>query len=148
MEQITVYLWGALALIMVVLEISSTGILQIWFAIGAVCAAVVSWYFPGLYWAQILTFAIVSGVLTFIGSKIFTEKTQGRQVGSNPVYSIIGKTAIVTKEINTVEGTGQISVNGDTWSAKTNADTVIPENTKVKVLDIDGVKAVVETINE
>ncbi len=148
MEQIVVYLWGALALIMVVLEISSTGILQIWFAIGAICAAVVARYFPDNYLAQILVFSIVSGVLSFIGSKIFTEKTQGKQVGSNPVYSIIGKTAIVTKEINTVDGSGQITVNGDKWSAKTNGEEVVPENTKVKVLDIDGVKAVVEVIND
>ena len=84
----------------------------------------------------------------FIGSKIFNDKSENRNVGSNPVYSIINKTAVVTKEINTAEGVGQISINGDIWSAKTKDDTVIPENTKVKVLDIDGVKAVVEIINE
>ena len=148
MEQYIVYIWGALALIMVIIEIACTGILQVWFAIGAICSAVVAYFYPDAYLVQLLVFAIVSCVLMFIGSKIFNDKSENRNVGSNPVYSIINKTAVVTKEINTAEGVGQISINGDIWSAKTKDDTVIPENTKVKVLDIDGVKAVVEIINE
>ncbi len=140
------YLWLALAVIMVIIEIACTGILQIWFAIGAVCAAVVAKFYPDYYIAQLLTFLIVSAVLTFIGSRIFREKGDNPQVASNPVYSILGKTAIVTKEINTLEGLGQITINGDMWSAKTKDNEIIKENTKVTVLDIDGVKAVVKPI--
>ena len=44
--------------------------------------------------------------------------------------------------------TGQVSINGEMWSAKSLTEEIIPENTKVKVLDIDGVKAVVEIIKE
>ena len=57
-----------------------------------------------------------------------------------------GKTAIVTKEIDSIKGTGQININGDIWSAKTTNEEIIPINSKVEVLEIDGVRAVVKVI--
>ena len=143
-----VYLWGFLALVMVILELSLSGVLQIWFALGAIAAALVAWFFPGSILAQLLVFLIVSFILMFIGSKIFKKEDEGDSKSHNRVYSIIERTANVTKEINNVTGEGQISVGGEQWSAKSKNDTIIPENTTVKVIDIDGVKAVVEVINE
>ncbi len=143
-----IYVWSIFAIVMVVIEIASTGILQIWFAIGAVVAAIIAKLFPGSYLVQLIVFFSVSGVLAFIGSRILGSKDQSQMVGSNPVYSILGKEAIVTKDIDTVQGVGQISINGDIWSAKSKTDEIIPEKTKVKVLDIEGVKAVVEPIND
>ena len=142
------WIWGALAIIFVILEIALTGILQIWFAIGALCAGIVAWFFPDNIVAQALTFVIVSGVLTAIFTKVFSEKGDHPLVSSNPVYTILGKTAVVTKEIDTAQGLGQITINGDKWAAKTTSDTIIPENTKVIVKEIDGVKAVVEVAEE
>jgi len=148
LSQFMLWIWGGLAIIFVILEISLSGILQIWFAIGAICAGVVAWFFPTNIVAQGLVFLVVSGVLTAIFTKMFSEKGDHPLVSSNPVYTILGKTAIVTKEIDTPKGLGQISINGDKWSAKTTIDQVIPENTKVIIKEIDGVKAVVEPIDE
>ncbi|MBR6252852.1 MAG: NfeD family protein [Clostridia bacterium] len=144
MEQYILYIWGAVALIMIVLEVACTGILQIWFAIGAVCAAVVAWFQPANYLLQLLVFFSVSGILLLIGTKLLSNKA--KKPNKNPVFSILDKEAIVTKEINNQDGVGQVSVNGEMWSAKSKEDEIIPENTKVKVLEIDGVKAVVEVI--
>ncbi len=142
------WVWGITAIVFVVLEIALTGILQIWFAIGALAAGIVAWFFPGNIIAQALTFLVVSGVLTAIFSAIFSEKGDNPLVSSNPVYTILGKTALVTKQIDTANGLGQITVNGDKWAAKAVDGGIIPENTKVIVREIDGVKAVVEVIKE
>ena len=155
MEQITaflssimIYVWCVFALIMIALEVSFTGVMQIWFAIGAIAADVVAWFFPNRLLLQVVVFLAVSCVLLIIGSRKFKNQDDNNNRDHNRVYSILGKNAVVTKEINTISGEGQISVGGDKWSAKTKGEDVIPENTKVKVVDIDGVKAVVEIINE
>ena len=62
------------------------------------------------------------------------------------VYSIIGKKAIVTKDINPTLGVGQIKVEGQDWSAKCDSDAIIEKGTEVEILDINGVKAVVTPI--
>lgn len=63
-------------------------------------------------------------------------------------YSIIGRTGIVTKEINDLKGTGQIKIGGETWSAKTLSEETIPENTEIEVVKIDGVKAIVQKFSK
>ena len=146
MAQTVLIIWIVAAVVLVIIEALNTGILAIWFAIGCACAAIVAWIYPGSYIAQLITFIVVSSILTFIGTKIFSNKQLKEK--QKPVYSILGKTAIVTKEISNLSGEGKISINGDTWSAKSNDDSIIPEDTKVKVLEIDGVKAVVEIIKE
>ncbi len=146
MDQMFLIVWVVLAVILVIVEVASSGILAIWFAIGSAASAIVAWLYPGSYVTQLLTFIIVSTILTFFGSKAFNNKVNVRP-SSQPVYSVLGKEAIVTKEIDNLKGTGQISINGDVWSAKSNNNQNIEENTKVRILEIDGVKAVVEIIN-
>jgi membrane protein implicated in regulation of membrane protease activity len=145
MEQLMIYIWGIIAFVMIILELVGTGIFEVWFAIGAAAAAVVAWFFPANYALQIWTFIIVSGVLLIIGTIKFYKHDSNAT--PNPVYSIIGKEGVVTKPIDNVSGTGQIMVKGDTWSAKSANGENIPEGTKVNVLEIDGVKAVVQIIN-
>ena len=136
--------WAIAALIFVIAEVIDSGVLSVWFAIGSGFAAIVAWFYPDNYIAQVLVFIVVSVILTLIGTKVFIKKQKESKV--KPVYSILNKTAIVTKEIDTTNGVGQITINGDQWSAKTADNSIIHENAKVRVLEIDGVKAVVEEI--
>ena len=41
-----------------------------------------------------------------------------------------------------------VKVNGETWSAKTISDNIIPKDSEVIIKNIEGVKAVVELLNE
>ena len=145
MGSLMIWIWGALAVLFIIIEVALTGILQIWFAIGSFCAAIVAWIAPDNYVAQILTFLVVSTVLTFIGTCIFDRQNDGKS-DHNRVYSILDKEAIVTKQIDNTNSSGQISINGDVWSARSKDNSIIEENAKVKIVDIDGVKAVVESI--
>ena len=45
-----------------------------------------------------------------------------------------------------MSGTGQIKIGTEVWSAKSEDESVIEENSKVEVVKIDGVKAVVKKI--
>lgn len=138
--------WIILAVVLGIIEMFTTGILAIWFAIGAAVVAVLVALVPEISFpVQFIIFALVSGLSLLLSRKKIQQTLEKNN--SQPVYSILGKTALVTKEINSLKGTGQISINGDIWSAKSSdLETIIPENTKVEVLDIDGVKAVVKSL--
>ena len=144
MEQAVLIAWVFLAVALIIIEIATTGILAIWFAIGSIVAAIIAGLYPGSYIAQLLAFTIISTILTIIGSKVVKSKQNEKK--TQPVYSILGKTGICTKEIDNTKEMGQISINGDMWSARSKNGDIIPENSKIRILEIDGVKAVVEKI--
>lgn len=135
--------WLIAAGIFFILEIATVGFLVFWFGIGALITMVVSLFIPNVY-IQTVIFIVTSTLLIFL-TKPFVNKfiNKDKAVTTN-AYSIIGRTAIVTKEINPILGTGQIKVSGEVWSAKTEADEIIPENAEVEISNIDGVKAVVK----
>lgn len=135
--------WLIAAGIFFIIEMATVGFLVFWFGIGALITTLVSFFVPNPY-IQATIFLVTSTLLIFL-TKPFVNKfvNKGKTVATN-AYSIIGRTGIVTKEINPIEGTGQIKVNGEIWSAKTDLNEVITENTKVEVTQIDGVKAVVK----
>ena len=58
--------------------------------------------------------------------------------------SLVGKDGIVIEEINPIESTGQVKVSGETWSATCNGTSTITKNILIKVLEINGVKLLVE----
>lgn len=141
----TLTVWMVIACTLAIIEMFTAGILAIWFAIGAALTAVALALFPELNLGIQLIIFIASSSLLFLLTRNKIKRKLEKS-GSQPVYSILGKSAIVTKEINSIKGTGQININGDIWSAKTMTDEIIPINTKVEVLEIDGVRAVVKVI--
>lgn len=136
-------IWLIAAGIFFIVEIATVGFLVFWLGIGAIITMIVSFFIPNIY-VQVAVFVITSTLLIFL-TKPFVNRFLGKtkSVATN-AYSIIGQTGIVTKEINPIMGTGQIKVGGETWSAKTTSDEVIPEGTEIEVMQIDGVKAVVK----
>ena len=58
---------------------------------------------------------------------------------------VVGKTGVVTEKIEK-DGIGEVKVLGKKWSAY--SDKEVEENSKVKVLSINGVKLKVEEIKE
>ena len=91
---------------------------------------------------QTLVFVISSIALLFFTKPFVTKLTKKDAVVTN-ANKVIGKIGTVIKEVNSLEGSGQIKVGNEIWSAITNESENIPKGTKVKVLEIDGVKAVV-----
>ena len=79
----------------------------------------------------------------FIVRPLLSKYTKSDNTVTNS-NAIIGKTALVTEEISLLNSTGQISVDGEIWSAKTmDPNLTIPKGSKVEIIGIDGVKACV-----
>lgn len=138
-------IWLIFAGICFVGEFLTEGFLVCWFGVGALVAMGLSFITDSII-TQLVAFAIVSTIL-ILSTRKLGKKMQAKQVPMN-VYTIIGKKAVVSSEIDNVKGQGQIKVDGDIWSAKNDTDEeIIPEGTTVEILKIDGVKAIVKKIN-
>ena len=136
-------IWLILAGIFLIIEIISVGFLVFWFSIGALIAMVASFFIPNTI-AQTAIFVISSTILLF-ATKPLVKKILPGDVKTNS-FSIIGKIAKVTIDIEPVEGKGQVKIGAEAWSAKSVDDTFIAKDTEVEILEIDGVKAIVKPL--
>ncbi len=140
-------IWLIIAGFFAFLEMLTVGFFVIWFGVAALLPMVYSMFFPEQILVQVCIWAFASIILV-LSTKKLTDKVRPPVTPTN-VYSIIGKKAVVTQEINDEKSQGQIRVDGDIWSARGEDFTeVIPENTVVEILRIEGVKAIVKKASE
>ena len=64
------------------------------------------------------------------------------------VYSLVGRKALVTEDIDWASGNGQIKFDGQVWSARTEEQVNIEKGTEVEIEKIEGVKAFVKPLKE
>lgn len=136
--------WLIISGVFFVLEMMTVGFLVFWFGVGALITAIVSIFTDNII-IQTSVFVISSTLLLFLTKPLVKKLSRTDKIQTN-AYSVIGKTGIVTREINSKKGIGQVKVGSEIWTAKSNSP--ILEGTEVIVKEIDGVKAIVEPIQE
>lgn len=137
------FVWLILLIVCIVVELATMGLTTIWFAGGALIAAIASAFHAPLV-LQVALFLVISIVLLFFTRPIAVKYFNKDRVRTN-VESLIGRQAIVVSEINNLEGVGQVTVGGQEWSARSRDDEKeIPVGTVVIVCAINGVKLIVE----
>ena len=136
--------WLIAAGVFFVCEMLTVGFLIFWLGVGSILAMIVSLFTDNLL-IQTAVFVFSSGLLIFL-TKPFIEKfvTKKDKTINTNVYSLIGKVGIVTEEINPLLGTGQVKIGAEIWSAISNDESIIFQNSQIEVLEIKGVKAVVK----
>ena len=137
-------IWLIIAGFFFVLEIVTEGFLVFWFGIGALAALGTSFIPNTNSVVQIVVFVVVSFILLLCTRKL-ADKIKPKDVATN-VYTILGKKAVVSVSIDNNKGQGQIKIDGDIWSAKSDNGESIEEGASVEILSIDGVKAIVKKI--
>lgn len=138
-------IWLIVAGFSFILEIATVGFLVFWFGVAALIVCILSLFIPSLV-AQFDIFIILSALLICL-TRRFAEKITKKDTIVTNSNSIIGKKAIVKKDISSTSN-GQIKVNGDIWTAVLSEDFTdsIPEGSTVEIEKIDGVKAVVKPL--
>lgn len=140
-------IWLGLLAVFLVVEAITAGLTTIWFAGGALVAAVSTFFGAGLV-VQLLLFLIVS-VILLIFTRPLAVKYMSQDLEKTNVNSLLGKTAVVTREIDNLAQTGQVRINDIEWTARTKQDSLkIPEKAVVKILEVRGVKLIVEEYKE
>lgn len=138
-------IWLIIAGVCLIAEIFTVGFLIFWFSIGALIAMVVSFFTTNII-IQTAVFIISSTILIFATKPFVKKFSKDEDSVKTNVYSIIGKTGIVTEEINSIHSKGQVKVDGEVCSAISDNDTIIPKDSEVEILEVKGVKAIVSPI--
>lgn len=138
-------IWLILAGIFFVLEIMTTGFLVFWFGIGSLFAMLISLFTDNIL-IQTSVFIVSSTILILLTKPLVNKFFGNKKSIPTNVYTIIGKDALVIEEINSLNGTGQIKVDGEIWSAKSTDEITILKDSKVEIVSIQGVKACVKLI--
>lgn len=139
----TVLYWLFAAAAFLVLEMLTMGLTTVWFAGGALVAALAAVIGMPLA-VQIGAFIVVSVVLLILTRPLAQKYLNNRTVKTN-VDSLIGEICIVTQTIDNLKAEGQVMIKGQVWTARSISDDVKPEkDTRVRVNRISGVKLIVE----
>ena len=139
-----IWFWFALAVVLVVVELSTTQLVSIWLAASAAVTAVLTAIFPalGVQW-QILIFVFLSAVLLVSTRKLvkkFMKRTKDQETN---LELYIDKVVAVTEEIDNIKDTGAVKMNGIIWSARSTDGSVIPEGDYAVIKKIQGNKVIV-----
>ena len=134
--------WLFVFVILLVVEIATMALTTVWFAGGALAAFLAAYIGFGVV-VQVLVFLIVS-ILLLVLTRPLAVKFFNQERQKTNAESLIGQKAIVKEEINTLQTTGRVEVNGMEWSAKTEESEIIEADTIVMIKGIQGVKLIVE----
>lgn len=136
-------IWLILIIVFLIIEIATVGLTSIWLAGGSLAALILNILGVSLVW-QVAAFFVVSVVLM-----IFTRPFAKKYINSNRTKTnyeeVIGKLVKVTEKIDDMNGTGTAVVNGQEWTARAkNPEDIIEAGSIVRVVEIKGVKLIVE----
>lgn len=136
-------LWAVLAMVCLVLEMSSGDFYITCFGVGALCALVAS-LFSLPFWAQVIVFAVFS-VLSIYCVRPHLVKmldAKGEQRKSN-ADAIIGRVGVVSETIK-AGFYGRMKLDGDDWKAESDSTDDLPVGTKVRIIGRESIIVKVE----
>lgn len=136
--------WLAVILIMSVIEIITLGLTTIWFAGGALAAFLAYLLGAGVA-VQAVLFAAVSVALLVVTRPLAVRFFNKDREKTN-AESLIGKTAVVLERIDNLMGEGKVCVEGQEWTARAVDGIAIPQDARVEIMDISGVKLLVKEV--
>jgi len=139
-------IWLALLILFGIGEAITVGLTSIWFAVGALGALICALLGTQL-WLQIGVFLVLSGVSLALMRPLAKRFLTPGYSATN-ADRVIGTDAVVTVQIDNLQGKGQVKIAGQEWTARSQDDQIIPVGTEVKVLRIEGVKVYVQVPEE
>lgn len=134
--------WLVILAALLLIEIFTLGLFTIWFSGGALIAFFVSLVAEDNLLLQVIVFLTVSLVLLIFTRPLVLKYYNPKRIKTN-YEGVIGKNGIVIVAIDNLKSTGQVTVDGQEWSAKTVDGSRIEKGSIVNVQAITGVRLVV-----
>ena len=133
----TLFLWGALLLFAIILEIATTSLISIWFIPGIVIAMILS-CFNVSFAIQCIVFLIIS-VLCLILTKPIAKKLKNSKIDcETDLEKMIGTKHLVLKESLNEFETGMVRIKDIEWSILSSDNQPLYVNDIVVVEKIEG----------
>ncbi|MBR2037197.1 MAG: NfeD family protein, partial [Lachnospiraceae bacterium] len=111
-----VYFWLITMILFIGFELATMGLTTMWFALGALAALAVA-AVGGAVWLQVIVFFVVS-LLALFGFRNLAKDHFNRNRVKTNADSLIGRKGIVTEEVSNIYATGQVTVAGQEWTAR------------------------------
>ena len=105
-------------------------------------AALIAELLGAALWLQITLFLVVSALTLYFTRPLVKKYVNGKVQPTN-ADALIGKECKVTENIDNLNGTGAVYVDGKTWTARSDDDEVIEVGQTVIAERIEGVKLIV-----
>lgn len=135
-------IWIAAIVIFGVVEAATVGLVSIWFVIGSV-AGLITAVLGGPIWLQVVMFFIVS-IAALIATRPLVRKLGKKGEVATNADRVLGGTARVTETIDNTIPSGEVYIDGKTWTARSQSGAVIAPETLVTVIRLEGVKLYVD----
>lgn len=140
-------IWLGILAVFLIIEAITAGLTTIWFAGGALAAAVAA-LLGGNLVTQVILFLVVS-LLLLVFTRPLAVKYMNRGLEKTNVNDLPGRTAVVTEKIDNLAQTGRLRINDIEWTARAEKDNVvIPAGAIVEITEVRGVKVIVKEMKE
>ena len=136
------YIWIGVAVVMTIAEVTTVQLVSVWFVVGAICAAVTTFFTDSLP-IQLIVFAGVSLLALAVTRPLVKRFKKKNIIVSTNADRVIGETGVLLSDLADKEFVGQVKVGGAVWSAKCD-NPPLKKGDRVRILAIDGVKLIVE----
>ena len=136
-----IWVWIAVTAVAIIVEAISAQLLSIWFALGGIAALLTSFLTDNIA-VQVIVFCVVSAVSLAVIFPLAKKSLKKEHIKTN-ADRYIGKTAVVTEDISNIDAKGQVKVDNQIWSARSDDGSAISSRKQVNVLRIEGVKLIV-----
>lgn len=136
-----IWVWIAVIIAAVVVEAVSMQLLSIWFAIGGAAALITSFFTDSIAIQAVVFIAVSAAALVIIFPAV--RRSLNKKSEKTNADRYIGKLAVVTEDISNINAKGQVKVDNQIWSARSDDGEELAVGTRVKVLRIEGVKLIV-----
>lgn len=138
-------LWAAIAVICLILELSSGDFFIICFSIGAVFGLLSALLGLNVY-GQILLFTLFSLLSIFLVRPValrYLHRNEEQRVSN--ADALMGRVGHVVETVK-ANGYGRVQIDGDIWKSVTNEATDIPAGTRVRVIGRESTIITVEKL--
>lgn len=145
------WLWLGLTFLCIILELVTSGIFFILFAVGTLAAFVYALVAPNIT-GEVLSFAIITLVCLLFLRPVVRRWLHLGKYGKDftvPDYieQNVGREGVVTRAF-AHESTGQIRVGSEVWTARSLDGATYAVDDHVRVIRIEGVTALVEGLSQ
>jgi membrane protein implicated in regulation of membrane protease activity len=143
---VTWLLWGLVGITLAALELAGAGLVCLCLGIAALVVAGAAALGVHALATQLLLFSSGSVALVLssrtLARRFLQHGPRARLLSG--AAALPGEVATVIQPIDNGRNQGQVLLHGIEWTARSLDDAPIPENTRVRVIQVDGVKLIVD----
>lgn len=134
-------IWLVAAVVLALAESLTLDFTLLMLAVGALAAAGVAVFFPGLLLLQVVVAIAVSFAMLFLARPTLLEKVRRAPGYRSSLQRMVGSTG---RALTVIDGeSGEVKVAGEVWQARSFSTEAIEAGTPVEIFEVDGTTVVV-----